>query len=263
VNKKATCDRLAPLSRPTLNKWLSGAGIPWPFPMPDHLVIAIDAIDLTILWTNAVVESALRRGLIGKHGSILRGNRPSEPGHREQLQELVEGRLDVHQCRALFERDDGALVPFCIDVTYGWWYRNFLIVGLQAGDPILPPPRVREEPNTYNQIIVLDGGSTLELGPRLAVNNQMSIIELSKKAYTLHFPELPSLTLPSTIMLNSPPPLRLTSQDNQQYMLAAERELSGQSPVKCATCQDRGLVHYDLPVDHPDFGKAFPCPNCH
>ncbi len=30
----------------------------------------------------------------------------------------------------------------------------------------------------------------------------------------------------------------------------------------CATCQGMGAVTLDVPVGHPDFGKAFPCPDC-
>lgn len=35
-----------------------------------------------------------------------------------------------------------------------------------------------------------------------------------------------------------------------------------QAPVEhCETCDDLGYVRYDLPVEHPQFGKLFPCPN--
>lgn len=29
----------------------------------------------------------------------------------------------------------------------------------------------------------------------------------------------------------------------------------------CAACKDQGQVKYDVPVEHPDFGKLHPCPN--
>lgn len=33
------------------------------------------------------------------------------------------------------------------------------------------------------------------------------------------------------------------------------------APPSCATCADMGCVRHDVPYDHPDFGKLFPCPN--
>lgn len=33
--------------------------------------------------------------------------------------------------------------------------------------------------------------------------------------------------------------------------------------LACPTCEDKGVIKYDLPVGHPDFGKFFPCPDCH
>lgn len=30
----------------------------------------------------------------------------------------------------------------------------------------------------------------------------------------------------------------------------------------CKVCQDRGFVHYDVWIDDPRFGKAYPCPAC-
>jgi DNA replication protein DnaC len=32
--------------------------------------------------------------------------------------------------------------------------------------------------------------------------------------------------------------------------------------VRCQTCQDQNFVTRPVPVEHPDFGKAFPCPVC-
>lgn len=32
--------------------------------------------------------------------------------------------------------------------------------------------------------------------------------------------------------------------------------------VQCKTCHDKGFVRKDVPVGHPDFGKAFYCPDC-
>lgn len=31
---------------------------------------------------------------------------------------------------------------------------------------------------------------------------------------------------------------------------------------QCATCQDMHLIRYSVPVDHPMFGKMYPCPDC-
>lgn len=40
------------------------------------------------------------------------------------------------------------------------------------------------------------------------------------------------------------------------------RQLPVQKPdYECDVCDDMGLVRKDVPVDHPDFGKAFTCPN--
>lgn len=30
----------------------------------------------------------------------------------------------------------------------------------------------------------------------------------------------------------------------------------------CETCQDMHMIRYAVPVDHPQFGKMFPCPDC-
>jgi hypothetical protein len=30
----------------------------------------------------------------------------------------------------------------------------------------------------------------------------------------------------------------------------------------CQACKDMRFVTRDLPVDHPQFGKAIPCPKC-
>lgn len=32
------------------------------------------------------------------------------------------------------------------------------------------------------------------------------------------------------------------------------------NPVRCQECQDTGIVRYQLPRTHPDFGRLFPCP---
>lgn len=32
---------------------------------------------------------------------------------------------------------------------------------------------------------------------------------------------------------------------------------------QCDVCDDKGMVTYPLPTNHPDFGRAFPCPNPH
>jgi hypothetical protein len=34
------------------------------------------------------------------------------------------------------------------------------------------------------------------------------------------------------------------------------------APIRCVTCQDQGWVTRPLPVEHPDFGRAFACPDC-
>jgi DNA replication protein DnaC len=44
----------------------------------------------------------------------------------------------------------------------------------------------------------------------------------------------------------------------------AERQVSvGQESKNCDKCDGKGVVKYDVPLDHPHFGKLFPCPeNC-
>jgi hypothetical protein len=42
-----------------------------------------------------------------------------------------------------------------------------------------------------------------------------------------------------------------------RYALAA-----GIGTVGCLTCMDAGFVHLDVPVSHPQFGMAIPCPHC-
>jgi hypothetical protein len=41
------------------------------------------------------------------------------------------------------------------------------------------------------------------------------------------------------------------------YALAA-----GSGTVGCLTCMDAGFVRRDVPVAHPEFGMAIPCPHC-
>lgn len=33
-------------------------------------------------------------------------------------------------------------------------------------------------------------------------------------------------------------------------------------PVRCTVCEDSGIVRYDVPREHPQFGKLHPCPIC-
>jgi DNA replication protein DnaC len=35
-----------------------------------------------------------------------------------------------------------------------------------------------------------------------------------------------------------------------------------QFDYQCATCEDRGVIRFDLPPDDPRFGRMFPCPHC-
>jgi chromosomal replication initiation ATPase DnaA len=34
------------------------------------------------------------------------------------------------------------------------------------------------------------------------------------------------------------------------------------SPHKCAFCEDKGTIRYDVELGHPYFGRVFPCPKC-
>lgn len=45
------------------------------------------------------------------------------------------------------------------------------------------------------------------------------------------------------------------SQENSQTSLTTDHKASGDCPI----CGGMGFVTYNLPVDHPNFGKAFPC----
>lgn len=60
------------------------------------------------------------------------------------------------------------------------------------------------------------------------------------------------------------------SQSNQQVPqitappTAQQQKSSGNvsKAPRCADCGDAKFYRYDVPIDHPMFGKAFPCPSC-
>lgn len=35
-----------------------------------------------------------------------------------------------------------------------------------------------------------------------------------------------------------------------------------ETTYQCETCQDLHMIRYSVPIDHPKFGKLFPCPDC-
>lgn len=44
--------------------------------------------------------------------------------------------------------------------------------------------------------------------------------------------------------------------------LAAEGFTLDAPAYECGVCEDKGMVRYDVPVEHEYFGKMFPCPAC-
>lgn len=48
--------------------------------------------------------------------------------------------------------------------------------------------------------------------------------------------------------------------------ISPQRSSNGDGPIPglphCGTCHDKGFVTHRVPIEHPDFGKAFPCPDC-
>lgn len=140
VQKKLLAKRIG-MSRPTLNKSLQGSGAPYPFPTPDQLVWVVDIDDSSALWVNAAVATTLqhpRDWFIGRdareafHPGIA-GNEM----HRREIEAMIRGELDVHECTTTFVRADGELVSLDIRVRYGPEYRVWFAVGELEFQPTL------------------------------------------------------------------------------------------------------------------------------
>lgn len=61
-----------------------------------------------------------------------------------------------------------------------------------------------------------------------------------------------------------PPIAALKELIRQQHEVARgdTNLLSASGSVGCLTCGDAGFVKRDVPVSHPEFGRAIPCPHC-
>jgi len=204
MTKDRFCSRIK-ITKPTVNKYLRGGGIPFPLPPQNHVVWVVDAEDHTVLWVNAKLCDTLRHDedfYVGQDASVtLRGAQASEPGHLEALQALRRDEIDVHECTTTFVRDDGWLVPLAISVYYGPLYRVWFAVGVPSGDPIAPAVSNHELVNTHNTILVdttINPGYRLTLDPQLL---QRPIFEVNGFVY---FPPMPTITVtPSSIVLEA------------------------------------------------------------
>jgi hypothetical protein len=132
-------------SRPSVNKYLAGGGLPWPLPPPDHLVWVTDIDDRSLLWVSPSLATALQyetEEMLGQDARLLlRGQRPSEPGHREAIQALIDDANDgaYHDCESAFVRKDGLWIPLRLRVTYGGLYRVWFANAVQTGVPFVFP----------------------------------------------------------------------------------------------------------------------------
>lgn len=60
-----------------------------------------------------------------------------------------------------------------------------------------------------------------------------------------------------------PPIAALKELIRQHHEIAhAESAMLSTGTVGCLTCMDAGFVRLDVPVAHPQFGEAIPCPHC-
>ena len=52
---------------------------------------------------------------------------------------------------------------------------------------------------------------------------------------------------------------QLTTAELQRIGERMAKPVPPPPPPKCSICDDLGFVSHDVPKDHPDFGRAFPC----
>lgn len=72
---------------------------------------------------------------------------------------------------------------------------------------------------------------------------------------SMEAPHAPSSTTKKPTTSRSP------EQNDYWRVLRSAEPLPRESRVEtCATCGDTGLISYDVPIDDPRFGRAFPCP---
>jgi hypothetical protein len=204
VQKGRFCQRLS-IRRPTVNGYLKGGGIPFPFPPEDHLVFVVDVDDRTLRWVSPSVCDALQHAeseLIGRdaHGE-LRGTQASEPGHRAAIDALVTGTSlePFHECRTTFVRRDGLWLPVRIRVSYGPLYRVWFIDAQLNGEPIIGE-RNHELLNTDSSTIYLSGNqSTFQLDStlqpfveRIVISNpaQFKLLDPVPPVIVEHLPRL-------------------------------------------------------------------------
>lgn len=129
-------------SRPAVNAYLQGGGVPFPFPAPEELVWVVNIDDKTVRWVSPSMCITLgRNDFIGRSAhEVLRGGQATEEGHSEALEALIRGELDFHECHTAFVRHpDHWLVPLNIRVSYGPLYRNWFGRGELAGQAFEPP----------------------------------------------------------------------------------------------------------------------------
>lgn len=136
------------VSRPTLNKYLAGGGIPFPFPPDDHLVWITDVDDIAhgLLWVSPSLCEALgvtEDQLVGHDPrEVLQAGAEERQDHREEINQLIRGERDAHDCHAIFVRkSDGYWIHCRLKVTYGAAYRVWFADAVMEGAPE-PPPSV-------------------------------------------------------------------------------------------------------------------------
>jgi hypothetical protein len=148
-------------SRPSVNKYLAGGGLSWPLPPPDHLVWVTDIDDRSLLWVSPSLAAALQyetEEMLGQDARLLlRGQRPSEPGHREAIQALIDDANDgaYHDCDSAFVRKDGLWIPLRLRVTYGGLYRVWFADAVQTGVPFVFPAAKQTRQRTERAAVLV------------------------------------------------------------------------------------------------------------